>query len=101
MQVEGRVAQTATSPTGSRVLQACVKHCTPEQRQALLKEVMPNFLDLSKKPYSHFLVCRLIALAPKQDLKGIPHTPPFSLPTPSLTTNQLFKGQLNVCSGSF
>ena len=62
--------QTATSPTGSRVLQACIKHCTAEQRSQLLQQLLPHILDLSKQPYGHFLVRRLIALASKEDQKG-------------------------------
>lgn len=70
-QVEGRVLQTATSPTGSRVLQACIKHSTAEQRSQLLRQLLPHILDLSKQPYGHFLVRRLIALASKEDQKGM------------------------------
>ncbi len=73
-QVEGRLLQTATSPTGSRVLQACIKHSTAEQRSQLLRQLLPHILDLSKQPYGHFLIRRLVALAPKEDLKGGSHS---------------------------
>ena len=70
MQVDGRIAQVANSHTGSRVLQACAKHGSPQQRLKMLKEVMPQFLDLSKSGYAHFLLCKLIATIPRADLKG-------------------------------
>lgn len=70
LQVKGRILQVATSPKGSRVLQACMKHGTPEQRHALLEEMLPQLLELSKGPYSHFLICKLIANAPKEDIPG-------------------------------
>ena len=72
LQVEGRVANVASSPTGSRVLQTCARHGTPEQRKKLLQQVMPQLLELSKSAYAHFLVCKLIAMAPKSDIPGRP-----------------------------
>jgi hypothetical protein len=60
----------ARSPTGSRVLQACVKHGTPQQRAAILAALQPDLLELAKSPYAHFLVCKLIDTAPKSALEG-------------------------------
>lgn len=70
VQVDGRIAQVANSHTGSRVLQACAKHGSPKQRLSMLAEIMPQLLDLSKSPYAHFLVCKLIATIPRPELKG-------------------------------
>lgn len=60
----------ARSPTGSRVLQACVKHGTPEQRKQIMEGLQPSLLELSKSPYAHFLVCKLIDTAPKGAIEG-------------------------------
>ena len=40
------------------------------ERAAILKEVEPKLLDLSKSPYGHFVVSKLISLAPKEQLPG-------------------------------
>ncbi|GAB4820309.1 hypothetical protein N2152v2_007355 [Parachlorella kessleri] len=69
--VQGRVAELAASHTASRVIQACVKHGSAQERAAILKEVEPKLLDLSKSPYGHFVVSKLISLAPKEQLPGI------------------------------
>ncbi len=60
----------AASKTGSRVLQACVKHGNPNQRAQILEELQPSFLELSKSPYAHHLVCKLIDTAPKSATEG-------------------------------
>lgn len=76
----GQMPRMARSPTGSRVLQACVKHGTPQQRAAVLAALQPDLLELAKSPYAHFLVCKLIDTAPKGALEGEPaacHWPLF------------------------
>ena len=70
LQVSGRVAALAMSHTASRVIQACAKHGSPAHRQALMKEVAEKPIDVAKSSYGHFLVCRLIALAGKEELAG-------------------------------
>ncbi len=69
-QAAGKIASMARSPTGSRVLQTCVKHGTPEQREQVRRELQPSFVELSKSPYAHFLVCKLIDTAPKAAIDG-------------------------------
>ncbi|BDA41597.1 Pumilio homolog 3 [Coccomyxa sp. Obi] len=69
-ELKGRLAGMAASPSGSRILQACVKHGSPEQRSQILDELQPSFLELSKSPYAHFLVCKLIDTAPKSATEG-------------------------------
>ena len=71
-QAKGRLAQLAVSHTGSRVVQACVKFGTPEERALVLAELRPSLLDLAKSSYAHFTVTKLIALAPKADVPGAP-----------------------------
>ena len=70
LQVSGRVAALAMSHTASRVIQACAKHGNAAHRQALMKEVAEKPIDVAKSSYGHFLVCRLIALAGKEELAG-------------------------------
>lgn len=84
LQVKGRVIQVATSPKGSRVLQACAKYGTPEQRKALLAEIKPELVELSKSPYAHFLICKLVATATKEDIPG--SLPVKQLPLPDLSS---------------
>ena len=50
---------------GARVVSAAAA-----ERAAILKELQPKLLELSKSPYGHFVVSRLIALSPKQQLPG-------------------------------
>ena len=69
-QAQGRFASLAASPTGSRVLQACIKYGGPEVRRRLWEQVSPALLDLAKTPYGHFLACKLIATMPQADLLG-------------------------------
>ena len=57
-------------------MQAVAKHGGPPEREALVKEVLPRFLELAKNPYGHFLVSKLLALAPKPKLPGTPAHPP-------------------------
>ena len=53
-------------------MQAVAKHGGAPEREALVQEVLPRFLELAKNPYGHFLVSKLLALAPKPQLPGTP-----------------------------
>jgi hypothetical protein len=35
-----------------------------------MKELEPKLLELSKSPYGHFVVSKLVSLAPKEQLPG-------------------------------
>ena len=91
LQVSGRVAALAMSHTASRIIQACAKHGSPTHRQALMKEVAEKPIDVAKSSYGHFLVCRLIALAGKEELAG--QRPAWPHGTALLTV-----GHIQVCS---
>ena len=69
-QFKGNVARYAASHTTSRVLQAAVKAAPPAARAAVAAEVGDDLLTLSKSSYGHFLVRKLVALAPKEDVPG-------------------------------
>lgn len=69
-QAKGQLSQLTSSHTGARVIQACAKHGSQEDRDALLQEILPNLLDLAKSPYGHFTVAKLIELLPKAKLPG-------------------------------
>lgn len=43
---------------------------TPSERAAILTALQPRLLELSKSSYGHFVVSKLIALAPKDQLPG-------------------------------
>ena len=66
MQFKGNVARYAASHTTSRVLQAAVKAAPAAARAAVAAEVGDDLLTLSKSSYGHFLVRKLVALAPQQ-----------------------------------
>ena len=70
-QVKGHVPELAASHTASRVLQACLKYGTPEDRALIQAELLPHLLDLSKSSYGHFLVTKLISTAAKKALPGV------------------------------
>ncbi|PSC67012.1 pumilio-like protein 24 [Micractinium conductrix] len=69
--VQGHVAELAGSHSASRVIQTCAKYGTAEERASILRELEPKLLELSKSPYGHFVVSKLVALAPKQQLPGL------------------------------
>ena len=58
------------SHTTSRVLQAAVKAAGADARAAVLAEVAPDALPLAKSSYGHFLLTKLISLAPKEEVPG-------------------------------
>lgn len=48
----------------------CVPTPPSAERAAVLKELEPKLLELSKSPYGHFVVMKAVALAPKDALPG-------------------------------
>lgn len=68
--IDGRVAELAASHTASRIVQACVKYGTADQREKILAEVEPKILELSKSPYGRFVVSKMIDMAPKSEIPG-------------------------------
>lgn len=65
-----RVPELAMSHTAARIIQACVKHGTDEDRARLQKLCLPKIIELSKSPYGRFVVSKLINKCPKGDLIG-------------------------------
>ena len=51
-------------------MQAVAKHGGAAEREVLVEEALPRLLDLAKNPYGHFLVSKLLAVAPKPKLTG-------------------------------
>ena len=72
VQVKGKIAEYASSHVTARVIQAVVKYGTAEDRHIIFEELKPNFVDFCKSSYAHFIVCRLIQLAKKDQLAGAP-----------------------------
>ncbi|KAI3432645.1 hypothetical protein D9Q98_004191 [Chlorella vulgaris] len=69
--VQGRLAELAGSHSASRIIQSCAKYGSPAERAAIVKELEPKLLELSKSPYGHFVVSKLVSLAPKEQLPGL------------------------------
>ncbi|KAK9844997.1 hypothetical protein WJX74_009447 [Apatococcus lobatus] len=69
--VQGRVAELAVNHKASRILQSCAKHGTSEDRAAMLEELLPQFLELTKSCYASFLLRKLVSTASKPQLQGI------------------------------
>jgi hypothetical protein len=72
---QGRLAELAGSHSASRIIQSCAKYGTAAERAAILKELQPKLLELAKSPYGHFVVSKLVALAPKEQLPGAQQPP--------------------------
>jgi hypothetical protein len=70
LQVQGRMAEISASHTGSRIIQACIKLGSQEQRRVLQKELAPAFVELAKSPYGHFVASKLVGTATKVELAG-------------------------------
>lgn len=68
--IDQRIAELSGNHSASRVVQACIKYGSTEDRQKILKEVQPRLLELSKSPYGHFVVSKLIDVSPKNELPG-------------------------------
>lgn len=66
------LAEIAHSHVTSRVLQACAKYGTGPQRAAMLTELQPHFVALSKSTYGHFVLRKLVSTAPKATVPGAP-----------------------------
>ena len=67
---KGAVARLAMSHTASRVLQAAARSAPPAARAAAVAEVRAEAVPLAKSSYGHFLVVKLIANAPKEEVAG-------------------------------
>lgn len=82
---QGRLAELAGSHSASRIIQSCAKYGSAAERAAILKELQPKLLELAKSPYGHFVVSKLVALAPKEQLPGAQQPPalPCTTETPS------------------
>eukprot|EP00271_Cylindrocystis_brebissonii_P020093 TRINITY_DN6505_c0_g1_i1.p1 TRINITY_DN6505_c0_g1~~TRINITY_DN6505_c0_g1_i1.p1 ORF type:complete len:806 (-),score=206.28 TRINITY_DN6505_c0_g1_i1:86-2503(-) len=63
--MKGKLAALVVAPSTSRVVQACVKHCTAAERDAVFEELRPQCLELAKNTYASFLVNKMIDQASK------------------------------------
>lgn len=69
--MQGHLVELAASHTGSRIVQACLKFGSKEQRHSMLKELSPAFLELAKSPYGHFVATKLASTASAEELAGV------------------------------
>jgi hypothetical protein len=68
-----RLGDVAASHTASRIIQSCVKHGDAGQRERVQEAVLGSgrgVVELSKNPYSRFVVSKLIMTASKGQLGG-------------------------------
>ncbi|KIY96753.1 hypothetical protein MNEG_11206 [Monoraphidium neglectum] len=68
----GKVLELANQHTASRVIQFCLKEGAPDARAAIAKEVRAHAFELARSKYGHYLVTKLINVAPKEDVPGEP-----------------------------
>ncbi|KAK2990301.1 hypothetical protein RJ640_014753 [Escallonia rubra] len=66
----GKIAEIAGSHVSSRVLQACVKYCSQDERDTVFKELRPHFLSLACNTYAVHLVTKMLDNASKEQLAG-------------------------------
>ena len=69
--MQGHLVELAASHTGSRIVQACLKFGSKEQRHSMMKELTPAFLELAKSPYGHFVATKLASTASAEELAGV------------------------------
>ena len=64
--IKGRASQLVLKHDASRIVQTCVKHGTVEQRQAIIEELKPHLLALTKSRYGKFLASKLFIYGSKE-----------------------------------
>ena len=69
--ISGKVAELANNHKGSRVVQAVLKHGTPEQSAKIMREVKPQMALLAKSLYGNFLVRKLIDSTDKKEVSTL------------------------------
>ncbi|KAI8470969.1 MAG: pumilio family protein [Monoraphidium minutum] len=67
----GKILELANQHTASRVIQFCLRDGPPATRAAVASEVRGHAVELSKSMYGHYLVAKLISVAPKEDVPGL------------------------------
>ena len=69
--ISGKVAELANNHKGSWVVQAVLKHGTPEQSAKIMREVKPQMALLAKSLYGNFLVRKLIDSTDKKEVSTL------------------------------
>ncbi|OMO53583.1 hypothetical protein CCACVL1_28521 [Corchorus capsularis] len=69
--MKGKIPEIASSHVSSRVLQTCVKYCSPTERDAVFEELRPHLLTLACSTYAVHLVNKMLDTASKTQLAGI------------------------------
>ncbi|GLT45729.1 hypothetical protein SLA2020_195390 [Shorea laevis] len=69
--MKGKIPEIAGSHVSSRVLQTCVKYCSPTERDAVFEELRPHFLSLACNTYAVHLVKKMLDNASKTQLAGV------------------------------
>ena len=68
---KGKVPEIANNHKGSRVIQALLKHGTPDQCASVYSECVPHVAALAKSLYGHFIVKRLVDATPTRELPDL------------------------------
>ncbi|KAG9130829.1 hypothetical protein Leryth_016973 [Lithospermum erythrorhizon] len=66
--MKGKIPEIASSHVSSRVLQTCVKYCSPAERTLVFEELRPHFIALSSNTYAVHLVTKMLDNATKEQL---------------------------------
>lgn len=67
----GNVLGLANNHTASRVIQFCLKEGAPDARAAVASEVRAHAVELARSKHGHYLVAKLVNVAPKEDVPGL------------------------------
>jgi len=100
--MKGQVVALSQNHSTSRVVQAVIKYGSAAHRKVLLDEMKPHLLELSKSPYGHFCVRKLVTSKGQDPTGEEPCSPPPHPPRPSLpparpTQQGEVSGQLLPC----
>lgn len=61
--IKGRCSKLVLKHDASRIIQTCVKHGTPTQRQEIIEELKDHLLPITKSRYGKFLATKLFMYA--------------------------------------
>ncbi|KAI4368652.1 hypothetical protein MLD38_017187 [Melastoma candidum] len=69
--MKGKIHEIASSHVSSRVLQACIKSCSQDERDSVFEEVKPHLILLACNTYAVHLVKKLMDTASKKQVASV------------------------------
>eukprot|EP01117_Protostelium_nocturnum_P013113 TRINITY_DN4875_c0_g1_i1.p1 TRINITY_DN4875_c0_g1~~TRINITY_DN4875_c0_g1_i1.p1 ORF type:complete len:605 (-),score=267.51 TRINITY_DN4875_c0_g1_i1:462-2276(-) len=64
--INGKLSEIIHKHDASRIIQTCIKHGSPAQRDQIFDELKPELVQLAKSQYGHFLVSKFLKYIPKR-----------------------------------